>query len=63
VTFVHVYVLGFAGCMALFAISFWPYRTHQEFRENLLVWTLGVVAVSACWPLALIAALVAATDE
>jgi len=63
VTFLHVYVFGFAGSMALIAISFWPYRENHGFRENLLVWTLGAVAVSACWPLALIAALVAASNE
>ena len=62
-TFVHVYVLGFACSMGLMAISFWPYRENREFRENLLVWTLGAVAISACWPLALIAAMVAATNE
>lgn len=62
-TFLHVYVLGFACAMGLCALTFWPHRGHQEFREHLVAWTLGSIIASACWPLMLIAVLVAATDQ
>jgi hypothetical protein len=63
VTFLHVYVLGFACTMGLCALTFWPYREHHEIRKNLVAYTIGSLIVSACWPFILIAFLVATTDQ
>jgi hypothetical protein len=63
VTFLHVYMAGFACCMGLCAASIYSYRGHVEIRENLLTWTISFVLICALWPLVLIAALVAATDR
>jgi hypothetical protein len=60
---VYVYLLGFAGTMALVFVSLAPFRDHPEIQKNLLSWTIGALLVSALWPVALIAALVAATDR
>lgn len=62
-TLVYIYVLGFAGSMMICAYAFWPYRSHREFRENLATWTIGAMVASACWPLVLLAALVANSDQ
>lgn len=62
-TVTHVYFLGFAGMMAICALTFYPVRDHHEIRTNLLFWTIGCVLVSALWPLVLIAALVAAYER
>lgn len=62
-TFLHVYVAGFASTMGLCAVVIYPHRAHAEIQRNLLTWTIGALLASALWPLILIAALVAATDQ
>lgn len=62
-TFLHVYVFGFAFSMMLFAWAFFPYRKHRTIRNDWLPWTLTAIVASACWPLVLVALIVAATDR